>query len=85
VRLGMALKELHQAEITLAQEYRTVGERHAAEHDIFHACTTLAKQCHTHAEQLRPVAARYDEQLPEQDPQSPGRGCWAGCAARARN
>jgi hypothetical protein len=78
VRLGLALKELHQAETTLAQEYRTVGERHAAEHDIFHACTTLAKQCHTHTEQLRPAAARYDEQLPEQDPPTPGEGLLGG-------
>jgi hypothetical protein len=78
VRLGLALKELHQAETTLAQEYRTVGERHAAEHDIFHACTTLANQCHTHAEQLRPAAARYDEQLPEQDPPTPGEGLLGG-------
>ena len=78
MRLGMALKELHQAETTLAQGYRTDGERHAAEHDIFHACATLAKQCHAHAEQLRPVAARYDQQLPEQDPPEPGEGLLAG-------
>ena len=78
MRLGMALKELHEAETALAEEYRTVGERHAAEHDIFHACTTLAKQCHTHAEQLRAAAARYGEQLPEQDPPEPGEGLLSG-------
>jgi len=78
VRLGMALKELHEAETALAEEYRTVGERHAAEHDIFHACTTLAKQCHTHAEQLRAAAARYGEQLPEQDPPELGEGLLSG-------
>jgi ferritin-like metal-binding protein YciE len=78
VRLGMALKELHEAETALAEEYRTVGERHAAEHDIFHACTTLAKQCHTHTEQLRAAAARYGEQLPEQDPPELGEGLLSG-------
>jgi hypothetical protein len=78
VRLGMALKELHEAETELAEEFRTVGERHAAEHDVYHVCATLAKQCHAHAEQLRPAAARYDEQLPEQEPPEPGEGLLAG-------
>ena len=78
MRLGLALKELHEAETALAEEYRTVGERHAAEHDVYHACTTLAKQCHAHAERLRSAAARYDEHLPEQDPPEPGEGLLAG-------
>jgi hypothetical protein len=78
VRLGMALTELHEAETALAEEFRTVGERHAAEHDVFHVCATLAKQCHAHAEQLRPAAARYDERLPEQEPPTPGEGLPAG-------
>jgi hypothetical protein len=78
VRLGMTLKELHEAETALAEEYRTVGERHAAEHDVYHACASLAKQCHAHAEQLRPAASRYDQQLPEQDPPTSGGGLLAG-------
>ena len=78
MRLGMALKELHEAETELAEEFRTVGERHAAEHDVYHVCATMAKQCHAHAEQLRPAAARYDEELPEQDPPEPGEGLLAG-------
>ena len=82
MRLGMAIKELHEAETALAEEFRTVGERHAAEHDVYHACATLAKQCHAHAEQLRPAAARYDEQLPEQDPPEPGEGLLAGLRRR---
>ena len=82
MRLGMAIKELHEAETALAEQFRTVGERHAAEHDVYHACATLAKQCHAHAEQLRPAAARYDEQLPEQDPPEPGEGLLAGLRRR---
>ena len=78
MRLGMALKELHEAESALAAEFRTVGERHAAEHDIHHICATLAEQCHAHAERLRPAAARYDEQLPEQEAPASGEGLLAG-------
>jgi hypothetical protein len=85
VRLGLALKELHQAETTLAQEYRTVGERHAAEHDIFHACTTLAKQCHAHAEQLRPGRPATTSNARAGPSHARGRGCWAGCAVKARS
>ncbi len=82
MQLGMAIKELHEAETALAEQFRTVGERHAAEHDVYHACATLAKQCHAHAEQLRPAAARYEEQLPEQDPPEPGEGLLAGLRRR---
>jgi hypothetical protein len=78
VRLGMAIKELHEAEAALAEEFRTVGERHAAEHDVHHVCTTLAKQCHAQAERLRPAAARYGEELPEREPPEPGEGLLAG-------
>jgi hypothetical protein len=78
VRLGMALEELHDAETALAEEFRTVGERHAAEQDVYHVCATLARQCHAHAEKLRPAAARYDEHLPEREPPEPGEGLLAG-------
>jgi hypothetical protein len=46
VRLGMAIEELHRAETELAEEFAKVAERHAAEHDVHHLCTTLARQCH---------------------------------------
>ena len=78
MRLGMALKELHEAEAELAGEFGKVGERHAAEHDVYHVSLTLAKQCHAHAEKLRAVADRYGERLPATDPLEPGEGLLAG-------
>ena len=33
-KVGLLLAQLHDAETTLAAEYRTVAERQAAEHDI---------------------------------------------------
>jgi hypothetical protein len=78
MRLGTALKELHQAETELAEGLSRVGERHAAEHDVHHVCATLAKQCHAHAERLRPLAERYDQRLPAADQPEPGAGLLAG-------
>lgn len=55
--IGQALKQLHEAERALAEDFRTIGERHAADReDVFH---TLAEQCERHAEELRPQAQRY--------------------------
>jgi hypothetical protein len=78
VRLGMAIEELHRAETELAEEYAKVAERHAAEHDVHQLCTTLARQCHDHAERLRPLADRYGQELPEADPPAPDQGLLAG-------
>ncbi|HEV8164592.1 MAG TPA: hypothetical protein VGR74_09110 [Actinomycetota bacterium] len=78
VRLGMAIEELHRAETELAEEYAKVAERHAAEHDVHQLCTTLARQCHDHAERLRPLADLYGQELPEADPPAPDQGLLAG-------
>ena len=78
MRLGTALEELHDAETDLAAELQAVADRHAVEHDVHHLCTTLAKQCRAHAERLRPAAARYGLELPEQDPDGSREGLLAG-------
>jgi hypothetical protein len=59
MKLGLALRALHHAETELAEDYGRVAERHAAEHDVHHLCRSLAKQCESHAERLRPAVARY--------------------------
>jgi ferritin-like metal-binding protein YciE len=55
MKLGQAVRELAGAELDLAAQYRTLGERHAAEHDVFHMTATLARQCEAHAEALGSV------------------------------
>jgi hypothetical protein len=64
-KLGRCIEQLHDALTDLAGEYRKVGERHAAEHDVFYACHTLAKQCEGQAEALAPHAARHAGDVPE--------------------
>jgi hypothetical protein len=64
-KIGSLIGELHDAELALAGDYRKIGERHAAEHDLWYGCHTLAKQCETRAATLRPLANRYHEPLDE--------------------
>jgi hypothetical protein len=71
-KIGLALRELHRAEEELADEYVKVGERLAAEHDVWYDCKRFAEQCHEHAEAIRPFAARHEEDLPASDDETVG-------------
>ncbi|HET7648184.1 MAG TPA: hypothetical protein VFK17_06405 [Gaiellaceae bacterium] len=71
-KVGMALKELYRAEEELADEYVKVGERLAAEHDVWYDCKRFAEQCHRHAEAIRPFAAEHEERLPPADDDTVG-------------
>ena len=57
---------LHQSEMTLAEGFRKVADGHAAEADVYHVCSTLAKQCDAHAEKLGPFVNRYGEERDEE-------------------
>jgi hypothetical protein len=59
MKLDQAIEDVQDAEAELARELRAVGERHAAEHDLYHLSHTLAKQCAEHIERLSPFAERY--------------------------
>jgi hypothetical protein len=71
-RVGMALKQLYEAEEGLADEFVKVGERLAAEHDVWYDCRQFAEQCHRHADTIRRFAAHHDEQLPPADDDTVG-------------
>jgi hypothetical protein len=66
MHLANYLGLLHESELDLANGFRTVAEGHPEEHDIYHLCHTLAKQCESHAEQLKPFVDRYGEEAPEE-------------------
>jgi hypothetical protein len=59
VRIGPLLARLHELEVDLAGEYRALGERHAADHDVYHECHSFATKCAEHASRLAPHAQRY--------------------------
>jgi hypothetical protein len=66
VKLGSLLEQLVELEAELADSYRAIGDRHAADQDIYHQCHTFALQCERHAQALAPPAARYGEAVPEE-------------------
>jgi hypothetical protein len=66
-KVGMLLRQLHDAQTDLAAEFREVAHRQAAEHDIFYLGQTLAEQCDTQAQKVREMAARFDVGLTEPD------------------
>ncbi len=67
MKLSLALRQLHDAETDLGDEYRKVADRHRVEHDLFHMCHTLAKQTDGHAERLIPYAEQYGTRLVDSD------------------
>jgi hypothetical protein len=66
VHLAHYLGLLHRAQEELAKAFREVGEAHGDEHDVFHQCARLARQCDRHAEALAPFAERYGEDAPDE-------------------
>ena len=66
-KIGGALRELYEAEEELADEYVKVGERLAAEHEVWYGCKRFAQQCHLHADTIRAFASRFEEELPPSD------------------
>jgi hypothetical protein len=59
---------VQQDEAELAEQLRVVGERHAAEHDVYHLAHTLAQQCTDHIRQLRPFVEGYGAHPPQPRP-----------------
>ena len=66
MHLANYLGYLCQTELDLAEGYRKVGEAHSQEADVYHLTHTLARQCETHAEKLKPFVDRYGEENPEE-------------------
>jgi hypothetical protein len=58
-KIGALFEELHDAETALHDQLRVVGERHAADHDIWHMCHQLAEQSAARAEQVRQIAPKF--------------------------
>lgn len=66
MHLANYLGYLHQSELDLASGLRKVGEAHVQEADVYHLTRTLARQCESHAEKLKPFIDSYGEEKPEE-------------------
>jgi hypothetical protein len=66
MHLAHYLGMLHRSQEELGKAFREVGEAHRDEHDVFHQCQRLARQCDRHADALAPFAERYGEVAPDE-------------------
>lgn len=64
MHLANYLGYLRRAEANLADGFRTIGEGHIEEVDIYHMSQTLAAQCEGHVERLASFVERYGEERP---------------------
>jgi hypothetical protein len=80
MKLGCLLARLHELEADLADEYRALGERHAADHDVYHQCATFSRQADAHAHALAPHADRYGEHVDDAGP-----GFWSAALEGVRH
>lgn len=59
MKLDHAFELVQDAESDLADELRRIGERHAADSDIYHVAHLLASRCTQQLDLLAPHAERY--------------------------
>ena len=59
MKVGVAIRDVAEAEERLAQALLEVGERHRDEHDVHHMTRTLARWAQGHVAALEPFAERY--------------------------
>lgn len=63
MKLGLAIGEAAQAEEQLAELLLRVGERHRADHDVYHLTRLLSRWSQGHLAALEPSAARYEQDV----------------------
>jgi hypothetical protein len=63
VKIGPALEHLHATEAEFAKDLRTIAERHAAEHDVYHVGMMLADRCEQLVASLEPFAEAYGQHV----------------------
>lgn len=72
MKLDHAISLVEDAESDLAGDLRRIGERHAADADVYHVARLLASRCDRHLERLAPLAERYRVPRREADGESSG-------------
>ncbi|MGA6164136.1 hypothetical protein [Amycolatopsis magusensis] len=72
MRLGLALRELHRSETSLAAFLYEVSDRHRVEHEVHHVARDLAGWSRTHVRDLAEAGERYGLSLRGTAPVSSG-------------
>jgi hypothetical protein len=74
VKLDLALRAVHHSERRLAEQLLELGERHKADHDVFHLSKTLAGWARGHMRALAEAGKGFDLDLDADEPGSDGSG-----------
>lgn len=67
MKLGVAIDEVADAEGRLAESLLEVGERHRADHDVYHLTRRLAHWAQGHVAALEPFGKRYGIDVDAED------------------
>ena len=59
MKIGLAIRDVRDAETELAEELGRIGECHRADHDVYHLSRTLASLHRSNLETLAPFGERY--------------------------
>jgi hypothetical protein len=78
VKIAVAIREVGEAETALVDELGRIGERHRADHDVFHLSRTLIRVHRANLAALAPFGERYGAAV-DDHPEAGG-----GVFARAR-
>jgi hypothetical protein len=81
LKLDVAIEEVYAAEARLARELLALGERHKADHDVYHLTRTLAERAQARLAALAPHAERYGASV---DSDAPGEGGAGGVISALR-
>jgi hypothetical protein len=63
MKLGVAIAEVVEAEQQLAEQLLKVGERHRADHDVYHLTRQLSRWSQAHLAALQPFARLHGESV----------------------
>jgi hypothetical protein len=73
MKLGLAIRELHRSEKSLAHELLRLADRHRTEHEIYHVARDLARWSREHLRELAEAGRAYDLDLDAPDDDLPER------------
>jgi hypothetical protein len=67
MKIGVAIREVAESEQELADELLKIGERHRADHDVYHLSRQLSRWAQGHLAALQPFAERYEAKVSDED------------------
>jgi len=67
MKIGLAIDDVARAEQALSDALLEVGERHRADHDVYHLTRKLARWSQGHQAALAPFAERYGTDIDTDD------------------